>query len=107
MCAQSDELHEADRNDAKDRKESSSFEDEDEDETDEEIVMDLKTALSVLELTEPVTTDGVQKAYRKQALRFHPDKLLNTDTGETMKQINEARIVVLKHISEGTKETKR
>jgi hypothetical protein len=41
--------------------------------------MDIDGALDELLLTRPVTRDDIVRAYRRMALRFHPDKAANPD----------------------------
>lgn len=41
------------------------------------------------------TKDEIIKAYRKQALKYHPDKTLDSKTEEWMKLLNEAKEVLL------------
>lgn len=41
--------------------------------------MDIDGALDELLLTRPVTRDDIVRAYRRMALRFHPDKAVNPD----------------------------
>ena len=41
------------------------------------------------------TDDEIIKAYRKQALKYHPDKTLDNKTEEWMKLLNKAKEVLL------------
>ena len=41
------------------------------------------------------TNDEIIKAYRKQALKYHPDKTLDSKTEEWMKLLNEAKEILL------------
>ena len=41
------------------------------------------------------TEDDIVKAYRQQALRYHPDKSLDDRTEEWMKCLNEAKEILL------------
>ncbi len=50
-------------------------------------------ALSVLGLADPVTVDDVRLAYRRLAMRYHPDR--GGDT-ETLQRINEAYVLLAK-----------
>jgi hypothetical protein len=43
------------------------------------MAMDVDTALHELALTRPVTESDIVQAYRRMALRFHPDKARNPD----------------------------
>ena len=45
---------------------------------------------SVLEVGRESTQEDIKKAYRKQALRFHPDKNKAEDAEERFKEIAEA-----------------
>ena len=41
--------------------------------------MDIDGALDELLLTRPVTRDDIVRAYRRMAVRFHPDKAVNPE----------------------------
>lgn len=41
------------------------------------------------------TKDEIVKAYRQQALKYHPDKSLDDKTEEWMKYLNEAKEILL------------
>jgi DnaJ-class molecular chaperone len=47
---------------------------------------------NILEITPPVTEQEIKNAYRKQCLKWHPDKNPNTDTTLIMQNIIEAYI---------------
>ncbi len=49
---------------------------------------------SVLDITPSATLDEIKSAYRVQALKWHPDKNLSTDTNEKMQEINEAKLIL-------------
>uniref|UniRef100_A0A915DII5 J domain-containing protein n=1 Tax=Ditylenchus dipsaci TaxID=166011 RepID=A0A915DII5_9BILA len=55
-----------------------------------------KTLYEVLEIDKKATDDDIKKAYRKLALRYHPDKNLNGDITKTekFKEINYANAVL-------------
>ena len=48
-----------------------------------------------LEITPNATKDEIIKAYRKQALKYHPDKCLDDNAEEWMKCLNEAKEILL------------
>ena len=48
-----------------------------------------------LDLSPDATRDEIIRAYRKQALKYHPDKCLNDKAEEWMKSLNEAKEVLL------------
>lgn len=59
-------------------------------------VKDKKAAYQILEIDKSVTDDEVKKAYRKMAMKYHPDKVhhlgpeFQNDAQEKFKKINEA-----------------
>ena len=55
-----------------------------------------KTLYDVLEIPKTATDDDIKRAYRKLALRYHPDKNLTNDqtTTEKFKEINHANNIL-------------
>ncbi len=49
---------------------------------------------SVLEISRDADKETIRKAYRKQALRWHPDKNPHRDTSREMQLINEAYLIL-------------
>ena len=49
----------------------------------------------LLDIPPDATKDEIMKAYRQQALKYHPDKSLDDRTEEWMKYLNEAKEVLL------------
>ncbi|MDB5274165.1 MAG: hypothetical protein JWO58_2532 [Chitinophagaceae bacterium] len=49
---------------------------------------------AILGLTEFATQDDVRIAFKKQALKWHPDRNLNIDTTQNMQEINEAYLIL-------------
>ena len=54
-----------------------------------------KDHYAILDIDPNATDDEIIKAYRKQALKYHPDKTLDSKTEEWMKSLNEAKEVLL------------
>ena len=54
-----------------------------------------KNHYGMLDVDPNATDDEIIKAYRKQALKYHPDKTLDSKTEEWMKLLNEAKEVLL------------
>lgn len=48
----------------------------------------------VLEIKQNATLEEIKIAFKKQALKWHPDKNLGIDTTEFMKEINEAYLIL-------------
>lgn len=49
---------------------------------------------AILEISQSATLAEIKSAYRTQAMKWHPDKNLGTDTTEKMKEINEAKLIL-------------
>jgi len=56
--------------------------------------MQNRTHYEILGISEKATAEEIKKAYRKNALAFHPDKNPSPDAGEKFKAINEANQVL-------------
>ena len=52
--------------------------------------MDFKTALEILEVSEPYTKKILKKQYFKKALIYHPDKNSDPDSNTKFHKIQEA-----------------
>lgn len=50
---------------------------------------------NVLELSFDATKEEIKKAYRKLALKYHPDRNKTTDAGQKMRLINEAYKILM------------
>lgn len=48
----------------------------------------------ILEILHSATQAEIKSAYKKQALKWHPDKNIGTDTNTKMKEINEAYLIL-------------
>jgi curved DNA-binding protein CbpA len=48
----------------------------------------------ILQIPSTATTDEIKAAFKKQAIRWHPDKNRGTDTTKQMQEINEAYIIL-------------
>ena len=48
----------------------------------------------IMEVSEYASLDEIKNAYKKQSLRWHPDKNLNIDTTPQMQLINEAFLIL-------------
>ena len=70
------------------------------------MVKDIKWACGVLHLdVNSLTVEKVKQAYYEQSLMNHPDKNNNPKSGEWMRDVNEAKEILLEYLSKpGTEE---
>ena len=54
-----------------------------------------KDYYAILEIDVSASQDDIKSAFKKQALRWHPDKNLGKDTNSIMQDINEAKLILL------------
>jgi DnaJ-class molecular chaperone len=57
--------------------------------------MALRTLYTVLELQRPATTEEIKAAYRRMALRWHPDRNKSRDAPERFREINDAYRILM------------
>jgi len=53
-----------------------------------------KDYYAILDIYQSSNLAEIKSAYKKQALKWHPDKNQNVDTTEKMKEINEAKLIL-------------
>ena len=49
----------------------------------------------ILEIEFGANSEQIKSAFKKQAMKWHPDKNLDKDTTEIMQAINEAKLILL------------
>ena len=54
-----------------------------------------KDYYAILEISVNATQAEIKTAFKRQALKWHPDRNLGRDTNEQMKEINEAKLILL------------
>lgn len=54
-----------------------------------------KDYYAILEIDVSASQDAIKTAFKKQALRWHPDRNLGKDTTSIMQDINEAKLILL------------
>lgn len=54
-----------------------------------------KDYYAILEIEVSATHNDIKSAFKKQALRWHPDKNIGKDTTSIMQDINEAKLILL------------
>ena len=54
-----------------------------------------KDYYKILEIKIDVNSDEIKKSYRKQAMKWHPDRNIGVDTTSYMRDINEAKLILL------------
>jgi curved DNA-binding protein CbpA len=54
-----------------------------------------KDYYAILEIDISASQEDIKTAFKKQALRWHPDKNLGKDTTSIMQDINEAKLILL------------
>jgi len=55
----------------------------------------LKDYYAILEININATNEEIKIAFKKQALKWHPDRNHGIDTNEKMQEINEAKLILL------------
>ena len=53
-----------------------------------------KDYYAILEVAETATPQEIKSAYKRQALKWHPDRNLGNDTTKRMQEINEAYLIL-------------
>lgn len=53
-----------------------------------------KDYYKLLEITQNATNEEIKKAFREQAIKWHPDRNQGTDTTLRMQEINEAHLIL-------------
>ncbi|MEP2059920.1 MAG: DnaJ domain-containing protein [Maribacter litoralis] len=56
--------------------------------------MDFKDYYRILEIPQTASLEEIKIAFKKQAVKWHPDRNLETDTTEKMQEINEAYLIL-------------
>lgn len=56
--------------------------------------MEFKDYYKILEINQTATQEEIKAAFKKQAVKWHPDRNLGTDTTEKMQEINEAYLIL-------------
>jgi curved DNA-binding protein CbpA len=56
--------------------------------------MDFKDYYKILEIQQTASIEEIKIAFKKQAIKWHPDRNLNIDTTEKMQEINEAYLIL-------------
>ncbi len=56
--------------------------------------MDFKDYYKILEIHQTASLEEIKIAFKKQAVKWHPDRNLETDTTEKMQEINEAYLIL-------------
>lgn len=56
--------------------------------------MEFKNYYEILEINQTATQEEIKAAFKKQAVKWHPDRNLGTDTTEKMQEINEAYLIL-------------
>lgn len=54
-----------------------------------------KNYYEILEIGHETSPEGIKSAFKKQALKWHPDKNQGIDTTSKMQDINEAKLILL------------